>query len=144
VAAAALAVAGVLTAAAVGVLHRPAGTRVPCPATDRGCVPLIVRHGVFVTASGTFAIAIAEPVIVLGRWSCGRTALPAALDRRTGRLWSWRSWAGPSNVATAEAVATIPGARSLRVLPEPSGCDVLQVVGADGRTTVMPPGGHGG
>jgi hypothetical protein len=141
----ALVVVPVCAAAAISALavvghdrRRPAP--VACPPADRGCGPVHVSTDAFTTPSGTFVIAVAHPVVVLGRWRCGAGSLPAALDPRTGRVWAWLSWAGPATTTvSAEAVGRRPGAITLRVLPGASGCDRLEVIGARGATTIMVP-----
>ena len=111
----------------------------PCPPADRGCGPIPVHGGAFETAAGRFAVGIGDAVIVVGRWRCGGIGLPAGLDRRTGRVWAWLDWAGPSRTVTATPVATTSGATTLRVVPGAAGCDRLEVVTRGGRSTVLEP-----
>jgi hypothetical protein len=114
--------------------HRPT---VACPPADRGCGPVPVHNGAFVTTSGTFTTGLPDPVVVLGRFACGTASLPAALDPRNGRIWTWLTWAGPTRAVTATAVTAPSGATTLRVRPEASGCDQLEVIDAAGTATVL-------
>ena len=143
--AAVVALGGAVAVAAIVVLgpdRHPAAAEIPCPSADQGCRPVPVRTGAFAAPSGTFTIAVAHPIVVLGRWRCGPASLPAALDPRTGQVWAWLSWAGPATTVTAEAVGRHPGAVTLRVVPEASGCDRLEVIDARGAATIMIPGAN--
>ncbi len=111
---------------------RAAGAPAPqagahCPTTDQRCRPVRIVDHRFRTAHGTFASDLHAAVIVLGRWWCGRVALPAALDPADGRLWVWTAWDG-HRAATARPVGLVPDAVSLRTVPSAEGCDVLRVL----------------
>jgi hypothetical protein len=126
----------------IGGHRRP--TTVPCPRVDLGCRPVPVHRGAFVTALGTFTTGLPDPVVVLGRFACGPVSLPAALDPRTGRIWTWLTWPGPTRAVTATAVTAPSAATTLRVRPEASGCDRLEVIDAAGATTELWPGAQRG
>jgi hypothetical protein len=88
-----------------------------------------------------FRIGRPGDVVVIGRWQC-RAAFPAVLQPPTGRVWAFDSWAPAGASRPGRLVAEVPGARSLRVDPDASGCDRLVVVGPGGGTTLIAPGVH--
>ena len=122
-----------------GAAHRSGTSRAaPCPAADRGCGAIPVTDGRFSTPAGTFAIDLPAVEVVLGRWTCARTSLPAALDRRSGRIWVWHRWA-QSTAVSARPVASVRPAEALVVAPQASGCDRLVVRTTKGATVVVDP-----
>jgi hypothetical protein len=139
--AAAMAALGVAAGFALWPSH-PSSSRsdaaaaVRCPAADENCRPIAISDGQFVTAAGRFAIDLHPAVVVVGRWSCGSDALPAALDPDTGQVWVWDRWPG-EEVLSARSVAQVAGAVSLDVVPEPSGCDELKVLRDRAAATVL-------
>lgn len=113
----------------------PAGSRpssgyaaagVACPAADHDCRPVRVRSGRFSASRGRWSLDLTHVVVVVGRWTCGPVALPAALDRQRGWVWMWRRWARAGPVA-ARSVGRVSGATSLSVVPQRTGCDALEV-----------------
>jgi hypothetical protein len=134
-------VAVVMVAAGIGlwIVGRPVASAAACPRSDAGCGPVPLVRGQLVTTAGRFVIELPDPVVVLGRWGCGRVSLPAALDRRTGQVWAWPAWAPSSDGVRAVPVVTSPGASSLRVIPGRSGCDRLDVIGPGTSSAIVRP-----
>jgi hypothetical protein len=108
-----------------------------CPAADDGCGAVRLTGSTLSTAAGRFRLDARRDIMVLGRWACGGTALPALLQPATGQVWVFLRWATPSRPSTAYPVGTFLGARSLRVLPATGGCDRLAVVGPAGRAVMI-------
>jgi len=109
------------------------GARVPrstptdaCPVVDDGCRPVALRHERFAVGGRRWSVGLPDAVVVVGRWTCGRRSLPAALDRASGQVWVWPRWAGTRPVA-ARAVGRVAHAASLAVVPGPGRCDRLRV-----------------
>jgi hypothetical protein len=113
------------------------GTTVGCPRADEGCGPVKLVGSILTTPAGTFRIGGDGDVVVLGRWTCRAIALPALLQSRTGRVWIFNRWATATAAAVAEPVGTVPGARSLRVVPGRRGCDGLATVASSGRSVTL-------
>lgn len=99
-----------------------------CPAVDWGCQPLSGTDGVFTLPAGRYRVGGPGDVIVLGRWTCATTALPALLRPSSGQVWVFASWARGRHDVEARLVATVPASRSLRVVAGPRGCDRLDVL----------------
>jgi hypothetical protein len=107
--------------------HTSGKARAPCPVVDKGCVPIPLHGGVMVGPAGRYAVGQLGDVVVIGRWGCGPTALPALLRPRSGDVWAFDSWATPDDPAVGRLVGRVPSAWSLRVVPGPSGCDGLEI-----------------
>jgi hypothetical protein len=118
--------------------HGASPAPVACPLSDDGCRALPLAKGRFTTSQGRFAIDLPGAIVVLGRWTCGATSLPVALDRKTGRIWMWDRWAGETGVP-ARPLALVPGAVTLEVAPQRSDCDRLEVVRSRGRPVMLGP-----
>ncbi|HET9690845.1 MAG TPA: hypothetical protein VFP61_06810 [Acidimicrobiales bacterium] len=122
-AAAAVASAGLAASVVTGGGARAAA----CPAADRGCRALPAGTATLRSDTGTtVVVAGAGDVVALGRWRCSPQALPAVLDPRTGQVWVYDRWATPGDDVTAQQVAVVGRARSLRVVPG-AACDGLAV-----------------
>jgi hypothetical protein len=98
-----------------------------CPVIDDGCGPVSTPGGALTTATGRYQVGAPGDVVVVGRWWCGATALPAVLRPATGQIWMWSAWPGPARPEPGRLAASVPAASSLQVQPEPSGCDRLDV-----------------
>lgn len=109
-----------------------------CPALDEGCQPLGATEGVVEVPAGHFRIGRPGDVVVLGRWQC-HAALPALLQPATGRVWVFDSWPAGGASQPGRLVAQVPAAVSLRVDPDASGCDRLQVTRRGGAAVVVHP-----
>lgn len=130
-AAASLGVASIAIAGGVfaGDHRRPPA----CPVIDAGC-----RASEWVPPR-PYHLSVAGPkVIVLGRWECTGDVFPAVLALDAGSVWAFRGWPRPERPEAASLVGQVPGARSLIVLPSPSGCDRIGVI-TTGRTVVLDP-----
>jgi hypothetical protein len=99
----------------------------PCPVVDNGCVPISLPGGAVNGPSGRYVVGQPGDVVVTGRWGCGPTAFPAVLRPGTGAVWTFDSWATPNNPVVGRLAGRVASARSLRVVPGPSGCDTLEV-----------------
>lgn len=136
-AAVAAAVVGLAAASLHARARRPeAAPPVACPAVDAHCRPVVVRGGVFVAGGRRWQLAAADPVVVIGRWTCG-AALPAVLDRSTGEIWAFPAWRGAGDQVVAAPVAHVERAVDLRVVPSTTGCDRLAVERRDQRPLVL-------
>jgi hypothetical protein len=113
---------------------------VRCPAVDDGCGPLARPGGVLSTAGGRYRLGQPGDVAVLGRWTCTGVAFPALLRRGTGQVWVFDRWARVNERVTARLAATVPGSRSLRVVPSGDGCDRLEVLRGEHPPVVVRPG----
>lgn len=120
--------------------HRPSGSSptLPCPSVDDGCGPLTGGGGSFATAAGTWTVGEPGDIVVVGRWSCDGSALPALLRPQSGQVWIFDRWAGAGADVAGRQVATVAGARSLEVVPGPGGCDRLLVTTRSGGRAVVP------
>jgi len=99
-----------------------------CPTVDAGCTPLPTADGMVTTPTGRYQLTGASDIMVVGRWRCASAGLPAVLRPDTGEVWTFGTW--PTTATRPEVgqlVARIAGAWTLRVSPEPSGCDLLEV-----------------
>jgi hypothetical protein len=106
---------------------RPSDASLPCPPVDDGCGP-VPPGGLLTTSTGQYLVGEPRDVVVLGRWLCGPTALPAVLRPATGQLWTFAHWPAPGQtVAGRLLMSGILGARSLRVRLQRSGCDEIEV-----------------
>jgi hypothetical protein len=123
-----LSVVGAGAALVTSAWPRAAISSVPCPAADLGCTAVRMSKGILVTATGRYQLAGPGDVVVVGRWSCGPNALPAVLGQATGEVWTFRAWPTPAHPEVGQLAGRVPLAQSLRVRPEPSGCDQLVVV----------------
>jgi hypothetical protein len=126
-AAAGLCGGGVAGWQAIGGHGAATATSVACPAVDLGCGPLPAAGGVMTVGGIRYSIGPGE-VGVVGRWSCGRSSLPALLQVATGDVWVFDAWPSPTGSGKARLVARYPSAVSLEVRPARSGCDALVVV----------------
>ncbi len=100
----------------------------PCPPADFGCAPLPTPGGVLVTPGGRYLVGQKGDVVVVGRWRCGSTALPAVLRPETGQLWTFATWPQPRQVVAGQLAAShLAGATSMRVLVQSAGCDRIEV-----------------
>jgi hypothetical protein len=75
-------------------------------------------------------------VVVVGNWGCGGTETPAVLRPGTGGVWVFDQWAEEGAPVVGRPVARLPDAVSLRVR-RGGGCDRLEVVDADGSTSLV-------
>jgi hypothetical protein len=107
--------------------ERPHPVASACPAIDDGCGPIPTPSGTLTTATGRYQVGGPGDVVVVGRWWCGSTALPAVLRPATGQVWMWAAWPGPARPEPGRLAAQVPAASTLLVQPEPSGCDRLEV-----------------
>ena len=82
----------------------------PCPPVDDGCGPLTGGGGRFSTVAGTWTVGEPGDIIVVGRWSCDGTALPALLRLDSGQVWIFDRWAGAGTDVAGRRVATVAGA----------------------------------
>jgi hypothetical protein len=131
------ALAGVICVASAGVavvalgsspVRRPAPrVTVACPASDDGCGPVPTPEGFLAMATGRYQLAAPGDVTVLGRWRCTSSAVPAVLRPATGQVWTFAAWPPPGRPQTGRLAGQVAGAWSLRVLPDRSGCDRLEV-----------------
>jgi hypothetical protein len=107
--------------------HSPFGRPTLCPAVDAGCVPVAAPGGAFATANGRYQVGQPGDVIVLGRWRCQAVAQPAVLRPTSGVVWVFDSWPTSNQPSAGRVAARVQSARSLRVRPQLSGCDRLEV-----------------
>jgi hypothetical protein len=109
----------------------------PCPPVDGGCGP-VPPGGLLTTSTGHYRLGEPGDVIVLGRWLCGPTALPAVLRPATGQLWMFAHWpAAGQTIAGRLLMSGLHGAESLRVRLQPSGCDEIEVDGGGRRPVII-------
>jgi serine/threonine protein kinase len=108
-----------------------------CPVADGGCRAVRLTGSTLSTPAGRFHLDAGRDMMVLGRWACSGPALPALLQPDTGQVWVFLRWATAGRPSTAHPVGTVPGARSLRVLPAAGGCDRLAAIGPRGRTIMI-------
>jgi hypothetical protein len=93
-----------------------------------------MADGVLSSAAGRFQIGVAGDVVVLGRWNCAATSLPADLRPATGQIWVFDHWPLGDDPVSARLVGNVSGARSLRVIP--GHCDQLLVRRSGGKAPV--------
>ena len=98
-----------------------------CPAVDDGCGPVATPGGILTTRQGRYEVGDAGEVVVLGRWHCGSAALPAVLRPGTGEVWTFDSWPTPDHGVVGSLATRAASAWTLRVGPQPSGCDRLLI-----------------
>jgi hypothetical protein len=104
------------------------GQRLPCPQVDSGCRVVPTPAGVLTTSTGRYLVGEPDDVVVLGRWWCGSSAIPAVLRPRTGQLWTFVAWPKAGHGVRGQLVAShLYGAWTLRVLVQRSGCDRIEV-----------------
>ena len=108
-----------------------------CPPPDGNCRAVALPQGVLTTAAGRFAVGRAGDLIALGRWDCGPVALPALLRPSNGEVWVFDTWPTPGTDVAARPVGRVAGAASMAVSPGPGGCDLLRVLGSDGRSVIL-------
>jgi hypothetical protein len=84
---------------------------------------------------------IGEPTdqVVLGRWTCTATRLPAVLRLRTGTVWIWDHWPAPGGHIMGQEAAHVSGAEKAKVLGGPNSCDRLLVTQSGGGQTTLGP-----
>jgi hypothetical protein len=100
----------------------------PCPPVDDGCRAIATPGGLLTTAKGQYQVGQPGDVVVLGRWLCGPTPLPAVLRPATGELWTFDRWPKPGQAVAARLeTGGLDGAWSLRVRLGRSGCDEIEV-----------------
>jgi len=134
------AAAGLILVGAAGILHAPATTpAVACPALDAACRPVATPDGVLTTPDGRWSLGQSGDIVVLGRWLCGATALPALLEPGTGEVWIFDRWAGEGSDVAARFLGQVLGATGLIVQPAADGCDRLEVLGPGARRTSLDP-----
>jgi hypothetical protein len=105
-----------------------AGSRSVCPAVDDRCGPIPTPGGIVSTAFGRYSVARPGDVVVVGRWHCAGTALPALLRPSTGQLWAFDAWPGAGRAVVGRPVGRdLVSAWSLRVVPQRAGCDAVEV-----------------
>jgi hypothetical protein len=122
----------VVFAGATGMLwwpsSAPSDLPLSCPAVDDGCRPVATPGGLLTTSNGQYLVGEPGDVVVLGRWLCGQSALPAVLRPSTGQLWTFAHWPAAGQTVTARLLSNgLHGARSLRVRVQRSGCDEIEV-----------------
>jgi hypothetical protein len=100
---------------------------VACPPVDDGCGPVAAPGGIVATSQGRYQMGGSGDVIVLGRWHCGPAALPAVLRPSTGEVWTFDSWPAAGRAVVGTLATRVTSAWSLRVGPQPSGCDRLLI-----------------
>src|SRR5262249_55912719 len=106
----------------------PSDPALPCPPVDDGCRPIATPSGLVITSQGQYLAGEPGGVVVLGRWLCGPTALPAWLRPATGQLWTFARWPTSGQAVPARLVTGgLDGAWSLRVRLQRSGCDEIEV-----------------
>jgi hypothetical protein len=106
----------------------PSDSARPCPPVDDGCRPVATPGGLLTTSNGQFLMSERGDVVILGRWLCGQTALPAVLRPATGQLWTFAHWPAAGQTVTGRLlVSGLHGARSLRVRVQRSGCDAIEI-----------------
>jgi hypothetical protein len=123
-----VAAALVIAIATLMVTARHAKPRpVGCPAVDLGCHPVALVEGILITDAGHYRIGDPDDVVVVGRWSCVTSGLPALLRRSSGEVWVFDRWAAAGEDQPARLLTRVRGATSLSVAPGRSGCDQLLV-----------------
>jgi hypothetical protein len=131
-----LGLAAVVTGLATN--RSPPASASPCPPVDDGCRPVPVPGGIFTGPGGRYALGRPGDIIVLGRWRCGSTALPAVLRPSTGQLWTFATWPRRGEALVGQlAAADLSGAESLRVLSRRSGCDQIEVERGNGPPVIV-------
>jgi hypothetical protein len=106
----------------------PSEPPLPCPSVDDGCGPVPNPGGLLTTSTGQYLVGEPGDVVVLGRWLCGPTALPAVLRPATGQLWTFAHWPAADQTVAGRLVRSgLHEARSLRVRLQRSGCDDIEV-----------------
>jgi serine/threonine protein kinase len=103
------------------------GSPAPCPAVDQGCGPVPIPGGLLTAPTGRYQLGAPSDVIVVGRWECTSIALPAVLRPSTGQVWTFDAWPTALQPQIGDLAARVPAAWSLRVRPQRSGCDLLEV-----------------
>ena len=100
---------------------------IPCPPVDEGCTPVGAPGGFLTSTAGRYQVGLPGDVVVLGRWQCGPVATPAVLRPSTGEVWTFDAWPTAAQPQVGRLVDRVSSARGLRTLPQPSGCDRLEV-----------------
>jgi hypothetical protein len=106
---------------------QPPAPGIACPPVDEGCAPVGAPGGYLTAAAGRYQVGLPGDVIVLGRWWCGPVAAPAVLRPSTGQVWTFDAWPTAAQPQVGRLAGRIKAAWSLRVLPQPSGCDRLEI-----------------
>jgi hypothetical protein len=100
----------------------------PCPTVDLGCAPVPTPAGVLAAPGGRYLVGQMGDVVVVGRWRCGLTALPAVLRPQTGQLWTFATWPQAGRPVVGRLAAShVAGAVSMRVQVRSAGCDRIEV-----------------
>ncbi|MBW3580187.1 MAG: hypothetical protein KY447_03220 [Actinobacteria bacterium] len=101
-----------------------------------------LSDGVVSSAGRRWQVAAPNDVVTLGDWDCDGTATPAVLRGGSGELWVYARWAELGHDVGATLVGVVPTAVSARTVttsPEATGCDRIEVVHPDDRTTIVTP-----
>ncbi len=101
-----------------------------------------LSDGVVSSAGRRWQVAAPDDVVTLGDWDCDGTATPAVLRGGSGELWVYDRWAELGHDVGATLAGVVPTAVSARTVttsPDATGCDRIEVVHPDDRTTIVTP-----
>ncbi|HUF33487.1 MAG TPA: hypothetical protein VMN58_09805 [Acidimicrobiales bacterium] len=88
---------------------------------------------------GRWVVGEHGDVVVLGDWNCDGRRTPALLRPPDATVWTFDPPVGAVHEVRARAVGIVPGAERLVTRRVEEGCDVLQVVDANGGITHLQP-----
>jgi hypothetical protein len=100
--------------------------------------PAFYAAGVLTVGAEHFAIGGPGDAVVLGRWTCQKSATVVLLRAATGSVWVFSGWASPGRSMRAVAAGHVPSFVAARSIPA-GRCDDLLVTRADGTTTRLRP-----
>lgn len=101
-----------------------------------------LSDGVVSSAGRRWQVAAPDDVVTIGDWDCDGTATPAVLRGGSGELWVYDRWAELGHDVDATLAGVVPAAVSVRTVttsPDATGCDRIEVVHPDDRTTIVTP-----
>ena len=95
-----------------------------------------VRGNVVVRAGTRWTVGQPGDVVVTGRWRCDDVELPAVLRPSSGRVWLFTTWPDDDESVAGRRIVDIPAGTRL-VVRRTASCDRLEVIDAQGRSTVV-------
>jgi hypothetical protein len=98
-----------------------------------------IDHGVVQMAGERWRVGEPDDLVAVGDWDCDGVATPAAYRPGTGDVFVFSDWATDGRPLTVDAIAQVPGGRSLTTAPGrgPGGCDAPIVELPSGRKQVI-------
>lgn len=104
----------------------------PCPTS------VSMDLGVLTIGDQQFQLGVDDAAVAIGNFSCSGLASAAVLDRSSGEVFVFHTWATPGLPVTAASLKTIVQGSRLLAEPGPDGCHRLITLDAFGVRHVIP------